>query len=96
MARLYTEIRVSHNSLEEKKEFESKLKTQANKVDSTIIGYIRLVVALDTATSIIQSLKNNHEIMSKIHEVKGQLELLMDKDTISPIALRHFNKNESK
>ncbi|HEY5586728.1 MAG TPA: hypothetical protein VIK78_19840 [Ruminiclostridium sp.] len=57
MPRLYTEIRVSHSSIEAKQEFEAQLKQQAETLGADRTGYIKLIVKLDTATEIIKKLK---------------------------------------
>lgn len=58
MARIYTEIRISHETLENKKEFESLLKQQAEQLGTDRTGYIKLIVKLDAATQIISKLKD--------------------------------------
>lgn len=59
MPRIYTEIRISHSSLEDKESFERKLRDQAAELMGfpIISDYIREVVTLDAATGIINRLK---------------------------------------
>lgn len=56
-SRIYTEIRIEHESVEEKAEFERKLKEQS-KIVGNRANYIRLIVNLDAATKIINKLKS--------------------------------------
>jgi hypothetical protein len=57
MPRLYTEIRVSHSSIESKQEFEQLIHQQAQQLGTDRTGYIKLIVKLDVATQIIKKLK---------------------------------------
>lgn len=58
MSRIYTEIRITHKSADEKKEFENKLTEQANKLGfKAWADYIRLIVSLDISTGIINKLR---------------------------------------
>ena len=57
MLRIYSEIRISHKTEEEKKQFKEKSNKQASKLGLNLSEYIRLIIELDTATNIIARLK---------------------------------------
>lgn len=65
MNRLYTELRIAHNSQEEKEEFERKIDEQAALLGlKARVDYIRHIVDVDAATKILERLKS--EIRWKI------------------------------
>lgn len=55
--RIYSEIRISHKSDEEKTEFKDKATQQALKLGLNVAEYIRLIIELDSATGLIEKLK---------------------------------------
>jgi len=59
MPRIYTEIRISHQTQEQKETLETLLDEQSKKLFGTPnrAEYIRLIISLDTASGIIEKLK---------------------------------------
>ena len=59
MSRIYTEIRIAHESEQEKEAFETALDYQSSFVfgKPNRAEYIRLIASLDAATGIIRKLK---------------------------------------
>lgn len=78
MPRIYTEIRISHNTEEEKKTFAEQLRIQAEKLNTDRTGYIKLVIALDAATGIISRLDSTH----KNNVVQANIDYTLDKNEI--------------
>ncbi|MBU3111982.1 hypothetical protein [Clostridium lacusfryxellense] len=56
--RIYSEIRVHHKTDEEKTNFKEMATKQASKLGLTVADYIRLIIELDSATGLIEQLKN--------------------------------------
>lgn len=55
--RIYTEIRISHKTEEEKANFKIKGSIQAAKLGVSFSEYIKMIVELDAATGLIVRLK---------------------------------------
>jgi len=56
--RIYSEVRISHKTEEEKAEFKLKATQQAYKLGLPVAEYIRLIIELDIATNLIERLKD--------------------------------------
>lgn len=60
MPRIYTEIRIHHDSEEEKINFEKRLDEQTKKIFLDSRGsYVKHITELDAATGIIEKLKED-------------------------------------
>ena len=57
--RIYTEIRISHKTEEEKTNLKIKANQQATKLGLNISEYIKLIIELDAATNLIVRLKGD-------------------------------------
>ena len=55
--RIYTEIRISHKTEEEKAILKIKASQQATKLGLTVSEYIKMIIELDAATGLIVRLK---------------------------------------
>jgi len=55
--RIYTEIRISHKTEEEKANLKIKANDQAAKLGLNVSEYIRMIIELDAATGLIVRLK---------------------------------------
>lgn len=68
--RIYTEIRLSHKSDDERIEFKDKATLQASKLGLNVAEYIRMIIELDAATGLIQKLKGDKSPMDALNELK--------------------------
>ena len=55
--RIYTEIRISHKTEEEKTNLKIKASQQASKLGLNVSEYIKMIIELDAATGLIARLK---------------------------------------
>jgi len=58
--RIYTEIRISHKTEEEKLIFKNQATQQASILGLTLSDYIRTIIELDSATGLIKKLKGEN------------------------------------